>query len=122
MNPLSSCTISASRTAVTASLSDTCTIQTVTETNTASGLTKAWADTYTSIACKVTVANYNKQVESIIGGAAESQVWYNVMMAYNQTITTKDRIVTSDSRTLDIIAIPKISDQLFLNVLCKQVG
>ena len=102
-------------------LSDTCTIQQVSRVNSGTGVSETWSTRASGVACLVTVAN-GQQIESLVGQQEQSQIYYNVRVASDQTVLVTDRIVTSDGRTFDIIAIPKTTILTSLKLICKQTG
>ena len=80
---------------------DTCTIQTGTESRNASGgFTTTYANTYTSVKCRLAPL-ISTQMESLESHQIAAVTRWVLTVAYNQTLTEKDRIV-HDSETYEV--------------------
>ena len=80
---------------------DTCTIQTVTHTrDTQGGWTDAWANTYTSVACRL-APQTQSGVEKVEGGQVTAISRWVLSVAHNQAIDETMRVV-HDSQTFEV--------------------
>lgn len=121
MTDFSTCIMSWARDTAENSLTDTCTVQQVTEVNAGTGPTQSWATKASAVPCFITTALL-REVEAVLGEQPQSQIIYKVLFPYDQDIDSVDRILTSDSRTLHVIAAPKYTGQTYQVAICKQVG
>ena len=81
-------------------LPDTCTIQTVTKTVDAlGGITHTWANTYTSVACRIDPTNSGNEVVSNLALEGQATWWLNI--PYTQAIDIEDRVI-HDSVTYEV--------------------
>jgi SPP1 family predicted phage head-tail adaptor len=82
-------------------LPDTCTIQTVTQTrDTQGGWTESWANTHTSIECRL-APQTQSGVETIEGGQVTSISRWVLTLHHDQTIDETMRVV-HDSQTYEV--------------------
>ncbi len=82
-------------------LPDTCTIQTITRTrSTDGGWTEAWANTYTSVACRV-APMLASQDERIEGEQMTAVTRWVLTLHHDQTVDETMRVV-HDSETFEI--------------------
>jgi len=80
---------------------DTCTIQTVTQTrDTQGGWTETWANTYTSVACRV-APMLSQQQEEIQGEQVQALSRWVLTVAHNQALSEAMRVV-HDSETYEV--------------------
>ena len=81
---------------------DTCTIQTPTHTKDAQGgWTTAWADTYTSISCRLAPLPMQQGAE-MEGEQVQAVSRWVLTVAYNQAIAENYRVV-HDSETYEVV-------------------
>lgn len=81
------------RSAFSATLPDTCEIQSVTETQSARGaITKSWAARGTAIACRISPYVGTQFPQFIAEAASERRLWV-LSVAYNQEMAATDRVI-----------------------------
>ena len=74
-------------------LPDTCTIQTATNTRTSEGgFTTTWANTYTSVACRLAPMTQSG-VETVEGGAVTAISRWVLTLHHDQTVSEAMRVV-----------------------------
>lgn len=85
-------------------LPDTCTIQTATQTNTKGSVAATFANTYTSVPCRMAAVNPNVAEREI--GAALAVVSAHVLtVAFDQAVGATDRVVHGGV-TYEVTACP----------------
>jgi SPP1 family predicted phage head-tail adaptor len=81
---------------------DTCTIQTRTESVDAlGGVTQTWANTYTSVACRLDPIGGNEQVSNLV---LEGESHWMLNISYDQAISIEDRVI-HDGKTYEVAAV-----------------
>lgn len=84
-------------------LPDTCTVQTVTHTNTKGSVVSAYANTYTSVPCRL--AAVGSGAERVIGEELSAETTHVLTVAYGQAVAPSDRIVHAGA-TYEVTACP----------------
>lgn len=78
----------------------TCTIQTLTEsTGAMGGVSHSWANTYTSVACRLDPRGFG--AEGVVNAALEGKSMFVLNIPYDQAISIEDRII-HDSKTYEV--------------------
>ena len=82
---------------------DTCTIQVKTEsTGAMGGVSHSWANTYTSVACRLDPQGFGG--EDVANAALEGRSMFVLNIPYDQAISIEDRVV-HDSKTYDVTSV-----------------
>lgn len=82
---------------------DTCTIQAKTESAGAvGGVAHSWANTYTSVACRLDPQNFGS--EGVNAAALEGKSLFVLNIPYDQAISIEDRVV-HDSKTYEVASV-----------------
>jgi len=85
-------------------LPDTCTIQVVTQTmDEIGGWSESWADTYTSVACRL-AAVQARAAEAIVGAELAAVTSWVLTVAHDQALDETMRVV-HDSEAYEIVQI-----------------
>jgi len=102
MTELSSAELNAMRNVADDFFPDTCTIQTVTRTAGATGgITESWANTYTSVKCRL---DPRGGAEGVSSDAVEAIGTWTLNIPYDQAISVEDRVVHT-SKTYEVTAV-----------------
>lgn len=91
MPTLSSSELAAMRAEQAATLPDTCTIQTATSTSTKGSVATSYANTYTSVPCRV--AGVGSATERELGMAPTSIVTHVLTVGHAQELNASDRVI-----------------------------
>ncbi len=84
-------------------LPDTCTIQTLTQTNTKGSISKSYADTYTDVPCRLAAVQIDAK-DQAIGTVLSAVTDFVLTVPYDQAVGHTDRVV-HEGVTYEVVSV-----------------